>query len=331
MPSWKVVQTKRKSKQNLKLGILILSVIVLFIFFAQIFKFSKALLSPWKSSNIQNNYSWNSEFNINLLFRSKGIALVSYNPTDQKIIIVNIPDETYLTASLGFGDWLLGSIFDLGGDKLLKDTLRDFLGQPIDGLLDFSGEYKDKTAKEIVDIIRSSPLPFGILSNLKTELTLWELIKFKQGLSSVRFDKLNEIDLKKTNALSKDHLLDGTEILLADPAILDTILIELTDPKIKNEHKTITIFNATEKPLFAQKWARLITNIGGNVIIMTNSEIKSDKTIVIGEKGDSLKRLQQIFNFVCPNKDCDKISKEDEHMTSSRGQINVKLGLDLVN
>lgn len=329
MPGWKKVQSKRKIKQNSKLAFLCLGLIALLIVFSQIFRFTKTLLSPWNISGSQRTYTWNGQFNINLLFRSKGVALVSYNPTDQKIVVVDIPDQTYLEASGGFGKWQLGSLFDLGGDRLLRESLSDFLAQPIDGILDFSGPYKSKSAKDIVDLAKANPGPINILSNLKTDLTLMELVRLKLGLGAVRFDKLTQIDLENTNVLTKDHLLDGTEILVADPNILDTSLAILSDPKIKNEHKNIALFNATDKPLFAQKWARLITNIGGDVIITSNAKKKVDKTIVTGEKSDTLVRLQQVFNIKCVSDNCDKIQKMDEDIASSRGQISIKLAPDL--
>ncbi len=330
MPGWKKVQSKRKTRNKTRLGFIVLGLIALLIVFSQIFHFTKTLLSPWKASGSQRTYTWDGRFNINLVFRSKGVAFVSYNPTDQKIAVVDIPDQTYLEAAHGYGKWQLRALFDLGGDQLLKDTLSQFLAQPIDGFLDFSGSYRDKSAKEIIDLVKISPgRPINILSNLKTDLTLMELVRLKFGLAGVRFDKLVQIDLQDTKALTKDHLLDGTEILVADPNLLDISLAILSDPKIKNEHKTIVLFNATDKPLFAQKWARLLTNMGGDVIITSNAKKRVDKTIVAGEASETLTRLQQVFNFECVSDNCDKIQKTDEDMAGSRGQISIKLASDL--
>ncbi len=331
MPSWKNVQSKKKLKQQTKLALFVLGSILTLILISQIINFSKTLFSPWKITT-QRSYTWDGKFNINFLIRSKNLSLVSYNPTDKKIIIVDIPDETYLEAAHGFGKWQLRSIFDLGGLNLLKETMQDFFAAPIDGFLDFSGSFKDKSASEIVDFLRSNPLGgLNMLSNLKTDLTLFELIKLKFGLSSVRFDKIVKINLRSNGVLLKDKLLDGTEILVADPNKLDVSLIDLADPSLKNEHKTVALFNATEKGLFAQKWSRLITNMGGDVIITSNAKNISDKTYVVGEKSNTYVRLSQVFKSKCKAQDCDKIQKSDEDLTSSRGQINIKLGLDLVN
>lgn len=328
---WKSIQSRKKVKQKTKLAILVLISIILLLIFAQVFRFTKTLFSPWNGQNTQRSYSWNGKFNINLLFRSKGVALVSYNPTDQKIIVVNIPDETYLETAGGFGKWQVRSIFGLGGDKLLKDSMVNFLGQPIDGFLDFSSVFQDKDALEVVELIRSNPTGIvNILPDLKTDLTLFEVLRLNFALRSVRFDKLTQIDLLALGALTHESLLDGTEVLTADPNKLDVDLADLADPKIKQEHKTIALFNATQKALFAQKWARLITNIGGDVIITSNAQSNFDKTIVVGEKSDTLERLAQIFNSYCKDANCDKI-QNDEDLSSSRAQINIKLAPDLIN
>lgn len=328
--SWKFVQSKKKLKQKTKLALIVLGFIIILMLSSQIFKFTKTLNSSWQM-NSKKSYTWDGHFNINLILRSKSISLVSYNPTDNKIIIVDIPDQTYLEAAHGFGKWQARALFDLGGDKLLKDSLEDFFAQPIDGFLDLSAPYKDRTSQQIIELIRQNPIGgLNLLSSLKTDLTLMELIRLKFGLSSVRFDKLIQIDLQKRGVLQKDHLLDGTEIFTADPNKIDLILADLADPKIKNEHKSIAIFNGTEQPFFAQKYSRLVSNMGGDVIIVSNAQKRGDKTLVWGERGDTLKRFSQLFSS-CKSAECDKILTQDEDIAESRGQINIKLAPDLLD
>ena len=335
--NWKNIQSKNKIKRKTKLGVIVLGLLLLLLLLSQVVKFTKTLFSPWQISNSVKNYTWDGKFNINFLLRSKTISLVSYNPSDQKVEVIDIPDNTYIEAAHGYGKWQVRSIYDLGqsqsglgGNRLLKDSLQDLFAQPIDGFLDFSGVYPNLSGKEIIEKFRSDFFgPFNILHGLKTDLTLWELIKLKFGLASVRFDNVILIDLQEINVLSVDYLLDGSEVLIADPAQLDLALVDLADPKIKSERKTIALFNASEKPLFAQKWARLISNMGGDVIITANSQNTLDKSLVTGERSDTLLRLQQIFNSSCSSSECDKIQKEDEDLSSSRSQINLKLGLDL--
>lgn len=296
------------------------------------------LVISWSIRFTQNffgskNYSWEGKFNINLLVRSSDISLLSYNSKDNKVTIINVPDETFLQVPNGFGSWQLRSIYGLGGDKLLKETLTNFFAIPIDGFIDLSVLKPPQSAAQLVDTLRKNPISgVNLLASIKTDLTMWELLQLKQGVSSVRFDKIRTLDLLKFNILDKENLADGTPVFTADPIKLDSILSDLQDPAIVSEHKSIAVFNATNHPQLAQKWARLITNLGGNVIITSNAKSTLQKTQVLGEQSSTLKRLQQIFDLDCSNSPkCGKISSTDEDIVSSRAQINLFLGEDYAN
>lgn len=332
MPGWKSVQSKNKIKRKTKLALAVLAIILGVILTGWIVKFTQTLLSPWQlSSDLKKNYIWDGEFNINVVLKSKDIALLSYNPADKKITVIEIPDETLLDVSRGFGKWQAGSIYDFGesqkkgeGPKLLRLSLGDFFGLPIDGFLQFEGFNSQKSSGELIEDLRQNYFSgLGLLFNLKTDLTLLDLIRLKAGLASVRFDKVKILDPVDSGILDRDFLADGTPIFSYDPVKIDSISSQLSDPKIASEHKTIAVFNSTDYPLIAQKGARIITNLGGNVIIIANSEKKLKKTKVFGEESKTLIRLSQIF---------DSGGKKDEKVEppSSRAQINVLLGEDFL-
>lgn len=334
--SWKDVQSKARMKKRTKLAILVLSLVAGFLILSWAIKFTQNLFNPWKSVSYQKNYLWNGEFNINLVLRSKDISILSYNPKEGKITILHIPDNTFLEVPFGFGKWQLRSVYglgesqnEIGGDKLLVDTLVSFLGLPIDGFLDFNSG-NSTSPSEIIDILRKNPFSgINFLSNLKTNLTTWELLKLKLGVLSVRFDKVMELDLNKMNILDTENLSDGTEVFTSDPVKLDSVLTGLTDPAVTAEHKSIAVLNATDQPQLAGKWARLITNLGGNVIITSNAQNKLKQTLVVGEESKTLKRLQQIFAIGCKDgPKCGKVNPAGQDLVSSRAQINLILGED---
>lgn len=324
---WKYVQSKRQSAKKTKWALIALSLILGLLIFAQGVKLTKSLFSPWQS-RLKRNYLWRGDFNINILVRAKQISLVSFSPQDQKITIIDIPDETYLPVAKGFGSWMISSIYDLGesqkigGGNLLKETLVNQFGLPIDGFLNFQLKYAQTETTILIEEMRKNPFsPISMLPDLKTDLTPIELIRLKMGLSKVRFDKVATIDLEDSDIALKEKLPDGTDILSVDTVKLDVLLSEIIDPVIRSEHKTIAIFNSTDHPLLAQKAARLITNIGGDVIIISNGENKLDKTVIFGEKSKTYTRLKQIFVG-------DGTIEPTEGLASSRAQINLFLGED---
>lgn len=320
MPSWKTVQSKKQTAGKTKLALFVLALILMLLALAQLVKFSQILFSPWKLSvSNQKNFSWNSNFNINFLVHSKKISLILFSPKNGEINIINIPDEVYLETAHGFGKWQLRSIFDfgqsqkgMGGDKLLKDSLSSFFGLPIDGIVE----------GDLVNMISKKQLSLLMMSNVKSDLTLFDLIRLQMELSKVRFDKIKQTDLGISDSLEKSTLADGTAVLLADPVRLDQLFTNLADPILSSEHRTIAIFNSTNYPQLAQKAARLIANIGGDVIIVSNGKNKYQKTFISGEKSKTLDRLKQIFGS------SDTIDAGSEDLVLSRAQINLFLGED---
>lgn len=323
MPSWKVTQSKKQKARKTKWAIYIIAIILGLFVLGNSVKFIQILFNPWQSKVLNKAYMWQGEFNINLLVRAKNISVLSYSPSNQQIFILEIPQNSYLDVAGGFGKWELRSIYDLGGDPLLKQTIVNLLGMPIDGFLNFQGKYSQMETKSIVEQFRKDPFNLlNLLPNLKTDLTPFELLKLKMGLASVRFDKIKQVDLVKFNLFQLETLPDGTKVFTPDLVQLDSQVSELAEPFLQAEHKTIAIFNATSHPLLAQKAARLITNIGGNVIITSNGQEKFAKTTIMGEKSKTLDRLKQIFGLG------GTIDPKLEDLVKSRAQINIFLGED---
>lgn len=337
--NWKNVQSKVKLRKRSKLALGILALIFGLLVISWAIRFTQGLFSPLKPPDVgglmaespPRGYMWNGEFNINLLVRTPSISIVSYSPKQEKIVILNIPDETFLEVPFGFGKWQIRAVYELGqfsrgagGDRLLMDTITSFLAIPIDGFLDFGALKPQRSTAEIVETIRKNPFSgFNLLTILKTDLTPLELIRLKLGMGGVRFDKVKELSLDKLNVLDKVNLSDGTLVFTADPVKLDSVLSDLADPAVTSERKSIAVLNATDHPQLAQKWARLITNLGGNVIIVANAEERLEKTLVQGLSSSTLKRLQQIFS-----PDTKKDSPAVFPQVFSRAQINLLLGED---
>lgn len=333
--NWKDVQSKKQTSKQTKSALIVIGLIVGLLLLSQIVKLTQMFFSPWKQSNsVKRTYVWNGDYNINIVMRGKGISLLSYDSKNEKATIVNIPPTTYLETASGFGKWQLSSIYGLGetqknvgGYNLLKNSLIGFFGLPIDGYLDFTNKYSQMDNNNLITEFRKnffSTITF--LPFIKTNLTPFELIRLKLGLSSVRFDKIKQVDLQINNSLTPDKLLDGTDILIPDPIKIDAAISNLADQVIQSEGMTIAIFNSTDYPQLAQRAARMITNMGGDVIITTNSINRISKSYVVGQESKTLIRLKQIFEL-----GGDIIPRSNEDLVSSRAQINLFLGDDYID
>lgn len=335
--SWKVVQNREIIKKRTKLGLVILGIIIAIILVGNLVKLVQTFFSPWNISNTgTKNYIWNGEFNLNLIAKKKSsIFVISYKPRDEKLIVFEIPPNLIVDVPFGFGSWQIRSVYELGetnkkgdGVNLLKKSTATLLGVPMDGFLDLDQlDHVSNTDGLIEYLGQNFIFSLPSLAKIKTDLTLWELIRFKTGASTVRFDKMEKLNLE--DVLDKGRLNDGSEIYKADPIKIDSLNSYFEEPIIKSELLSIAIFNATNSVGLAQRAARMVSNIGGNVIITSNTK-EVNKSFVFGQNSKTLEKLEQIFGS-CQKSDtdCDRIPMEE--ITSSRAQINVILGADFLN
>jgi len=95
-----------------------------------------------------------------------------------------------------------------------------------------------------------------------------------------------------------------------------------TDRTLYQEAKTITVVNATGENGIGGRFAKLLTNIGGNVIVISTGDISQKSKIqFVGEKSYSLSRISQIL----------EISPKPDTSKSAISDITVIIGEDRAN
>lgn len=335
---WKTAQKKAKQKKTIRLALLCLAAILLLLLTGQIFKMGNLLFSPINGTE-KRTYYWDGTFNLNLVALSEPLGVISYNPKEQSLKILEIPDETYLEVPGGFGSWRTGAIFKLGeaehppkGAKLLKGSVENFLAVPMDGFMEIRGPAsrgeQGVSSEQLVDLLRGNPLAF--IANLRTDLTPLELIRFYWGIRGVRFDKVFTFNLADLGLLRSSSLADGTPVLVGDPAKIDALVSRnFTENKLVEEAATIGVFNATDKPGLASKTAQIISHLGGNVIIQTSLGNKLGHNAISGGPNYpyTTKRLKEIFAPNCEReKNCDILGAAAVAGDFARASVNLILG-----
>lgn len=298
---WKTAQKKAKLRQRIRLASLTLSLIITVILVGNLLRVGSSLFSP---INIQTKrvYSWDSNFNLNLVLTTNPVSILSYNPVEGKISILEIPDKAYIEVPGGYGFWKLGAVHKLGevdnppiGVKLLRDSLQNYLALPIDGVI----EVRAGDSEQFMTKLRGNPLEaFLAVTSVRTDLSPIELTQFVFGARGVRFDKVSTYNLEELELLTSEKLADGEDILVSDPIKIDVLLTKhFADTKVLGESATIAVLNATNRQGLAAKTAQMVTHLGGNVIIQSSFEKKIEKSVVSGDNKYpyTTKRLQQIF------------------------------------
>lgn len=330
--SWRVAAHSHKLQQKTKLALVVLSLLIFSLGFSKLIVFVKNFRQPLSSDQLHTkNYSWDRQSNVNLVLQGQDIAMLTYKPAEKEVFLIKIPASSYLEVPRNLGHWPISSVFDLGqslkppaGSLLLKASVSNLLGLPIDGFL----KSKTQTCTQLLGNLRKNPLKtFPLLPSLQTDLSLPELIFLEWGLSVIRFDKVQIFDLAQLNLMEKTQLPDGTQVLIADPIKIDSLMVQLGERTFRQESLTIAIYNATEAAGLAGKAGRIVTNLGGNVIIVSSLTDSAQSGVYPGMATDqeiqstaTFKRLVQIFGEGA------KIPPAE--LTSSRAQINIVLGED---
>jgi len=181
------------------------------------------------------------------------------------------------------------------------ENIHKFLEVPLDGEI--------KSA--LLDLGKPVPLLISNIfygfKNIKTDLTVLDLFRI------FLFTKTTSPGNFTLRTVSTD----------SDEATLDKIsLILFSDPKIADENLSVEIINATAEYGVGNRLARLITNISGNVVLVSTSQNIQEKSVILhkGKKSYTLKRLSKILGF-----------EVMENKSQSLADITVQIGKDYKN
>ncbi len=361
---WKRDQKQKKVKSKISLAVYALATLIGLLLLAKLITVITSFNQPF-NSDLSNSkpFDWDGKSSINLVFLTTSLStdpntfkntaratIVNLSPADKKIAILHLSDQIYAQVPKNYGNWQLGSVYQLGqeekpqvGAKLVKLTLTQMLGLPIDGIVITNSSSK---IEDMISSWHKSPVTaLSLLTQVKTDLTPKEMLDFIWTSSKIRPDKIDSLDLAQSTITESKLLPDSSRVLGVNTVKLDTFIREkLEDLSIDNESYTISVFNATKHPGLAQDAARIITNMGGNVVMVTNTEqlVQNSALLVASELKEqdpnsiTVKKLTTFFaprcfpkkNFAFFSKTTTDCSSQDPKVNNSRSQINIILGED---
>lgn len=170
-------------------------------------------------------------------------------------------------------------------DKNAKNIDTKKIGQrikiPIDGYVAFSLQEKNDIDKDIFSMLLR-------YNSLDTNLTLYDVFQLWWFAKSVPSHNIVKTQL----TITKDGI-DET------PTVSKTLSKFFGDQAIIDEKLSIQIINATGEAGFGARLARMITNMGGNVIIVSTADEISNTSQIsyYGEPSYTLERLERLLAF----------------------------------
>jgi hypothetical protein len=286
--SWQSYQsTGSSSKKGVWLGLLALGLLVGLILLGKLIGFLVSINSPYNpvSKSEVKHTSWDQQTNLSFSVQTgESWSIFSLNPHEKTLVVIKIPPQLQLE--------------EFNSPEQSKIVFRNLLGLPITGYWIFPDQ---KNPEKLVEELRTNlPAVIPEIKTAKTDLSPKEMFLAVTTLRDLRFDKIKFIDLAQSDSTKWIVKPGEGRVLTLDSGSLDHYLNSyIIDSKLSAEGLTIGIYNATRHPGLAEKAARLITNIGGRVVLTASSQKKLDKTLIMGNKSYSYSTLVTLFNLSC--------------------------------
>jgi len=219
---------------------------------------------------LQKNSYWEEKSNFILVSYENGeVNLISYNPINETITTVNLDENEMITAAYSYGEWKIGSLWDLGfseglkGDLLAKSISKSF-NVPIDA---WRGE--DKSNIGFLDKIKIKKFETSVKSKDKIEGNLDDIYQFAS--SQIVSDEAQKIGIFYSTSKNNEEVSEIIDVLGAKVISMQKAnLLDSFDCEIVAREKNIT----------SKKISQVL---GCNLKIENNFEGNLDIKIMIGD------------------------------------------------
>lgn len=351
--SWRLLKGKPALKRRLRL--LGLSLIVVFATIAvfatlALYQFFKTPLAQ-ASGSLITSASWDgqSRFNLALVLledlanptsKVERFAILSLNPYGESLTLASLPVEAEVEVPGGQGKATFRVVYALGeisapkqNISLLVKTASQLLALPLDGYLltdeEGLGEMKGMVGKQdltlanfgkevlSLETLKNFPsLLFAAKKNVRTNLSLPDLFAVARFLLKVRFDRAFEIEIS-TSLLEREEKLDRL------------LRRHFSEGKLEEEREKILVLNGTTVSGLAKRAARMIENLGGEVLDVRNAPEQNHQQgmIVAHAKSYTAKRIARLFG-IRDFRSLEILKKEPHFNEFMRADIVLILGLD---
>ncbi len=234
------------------------------------------------------------------------VLVITHLPEDQILTVVSFPDEMTIKTIGGFGTWRVGSIFPLGelednGGVLLQGSLADYLGAEIEGWLYTTDDIPQD--KKTFQVFFDRLLTNVFTRKIRTNLPLVDVIQLWRSLHLVPSNLVAMYDLESQGILQQVFQPDGSTLFISDAELMDNFSKDFfSEPRIVEEGMSMVILNSTDHLGLGVQAARLVHNVGGDVIAVRDFSDQLEKTRMVVSNDTAMntltvKKLLNLFDI----------------------------------
>ncbi len=255
-----------------------------FLFFAGLF-FLLAFLSFIIVKQFRKRL-WDDKNNFNFaVLTEKGeMFVISCHPRQDKVNLIYLSPQAYVPLAKGFGDypvssiWSLGELEKFGGGELVKLSAQHLLGVPIQGWGRIENTQINKYSNK--QILKNGMSKRGLIRLIvrlafggETNLSRLDLARMFWKIAFLDNSKIDFYFLDETRASEEVILPDGSKAFRIQKDFLDRLTGEVFKDELFLEEGIIFgVVNITDYSGLANQVARLIDNIGGEVVVIAATQ-----------------------------------------------------------
>jgi len=290
-PRWQREHKNDEVKKRFRLIKTWLFIFILLVLSGFVFK-------AWQS---YRHRVWDGESRLNITIASEKTYLLSLDPVASEIFLVEIPSQTQVEVAFGHGFYPLDSVYELSQlekeeGRLLAATLENNFAVPVEAWVFLPNGLSSQEPKAFLNQIIYSALK----GRAKTNLTYWDFLQLLLANHRIPIYQASYYELSQLNLLAMTDLSDKTQAFTIDKDRLDSFCQNhFPERKIRLENLAVEVINSTPLSGLAERGARLLTNVGFEVVGTSNQEEAISQCLL---KGDSqlkelysTKRIKAIF------------------------------------
>ena len=248
---------------------------------------------------------------VNVVIDGDPVIVASWQREQDRLVIVTIPASFAALAVHGLGTYPIRSLWQLGtiqgsSGLVLSQSLEELLALPIPWYIGEIPENSNINAvSRLQNVFSFQTLPAIVTGRIKTNIPIVKFIGLAWWRLFARSDRTIEIPLG-ASAATEEPQPDGTLLWLVSTEAVDTVLGDTFEEQdARGEKLTVAVYNTTTTSGLAERVARIIDRIGGNVVRIGNEEVTIERC-QIRANGDHLntttsRMLASIFT-------CDRVT-----------------------
>ena len=256
--------------------------------------------------------------------------ILSVNAAKSNVTLIDIPEDTVISAVQGYGNYSVRSLITLDGidahhGTLVTTSLSDALGIPISWYVAPTDSFAGNGTVEMVRRLFSWGSVGRILSGkIDTSVPISTWISLVWMLRFIPADAVEILNVDP--AIVSMQLPDGGSAPTLDESKLDFVLQNrLFDTGLRAENLTVAMYNTTQIASVGQRASRQLSRLGIQLVFVGNEDTALSACVITGSDTSLQSKTAQFIRsyFLCEAK------KEQGNIGKGTGaDLIVELGSD---